>query len=117
MGCLDAVSSEVTALVVDDDHDMCRILELALASVGWRATTVRSAYDAIALFAGYPFSAVFVDARLPDMDGWQLIAELRRLRPETRIIMISGYYFEDDIRVAKALQSAESRRMRQHERA
>jgi len=96
-----------TALVVDDDSDMCRVLELALASAGCRATTAGSGQSAIALFSDHPFSVVFVDARLPDMDGWRVIAELRHRRPEIRVIMISGYYFEDDVRVAGALQAAE----------
>jgi CheY-like chemotaxis protein len=107
MRCGDKPFSAATALVVDDDSDMCRILELALASAGCTATTVGSAQGAIALFADHPFPVVFVDARLPDMDGWRLIEELRGLRPEIGIIMISGYYFEDDVRVAKALQASE----------
>jgi DNA-binding NtrC family response regulator len=102
-----APSTAGTALVVDDDRDMCRVLEIALVSDGYDATTTGSAQGAIALLAERPYPIVFVDARLPDMDGWQLIEELRRLRPETRIIMISGYYFEDDVRVAKALQTSE----------
>lgn len=95
-----------TALVVDDDGDMCRVLEIALGSAGCKATTTGSARGAIALLAQHPYPVVFVDARLPDMDGWQLIHQLRRLRPEVRIVMISGYYFEDDVRVAKALQAS-----------
>lgn len=96
-----------TALVVDDDRDMCRVLEIALGSTGCEVTTTCSANGAIAQLAERPYPIVFVDARLPDMDGWQLIEELRRLRPEIRIVMISGYYFEDDIRVAKALQASQ----------
>jgi CheY-like chemotaxis protein len=107
MRCVDQPFSAATALVVDDDCDLCRILELALASAGCKATTVGSAQGAIALFADHAFPVVFVDARLPDMDGWRLIEELRRLRPEIGIIMISGYYFEDDVRVAKALRASE----------
>jgi len=107
MSCVDQPPAATTALVVDDDYDMCRILELALASAGCNAMTVGSAHGAIARFADHPFPIVFVDARLPDMDGWRLIEELRRRRPEIRIIMISGYYFEDDVRVAKALQQSE----------
>ena len=95
------------ALVVDDDGDMCRILELALTGAGWIATTAGSAALAIARCGDSPFQIAFVDARLPDMDGWRLIEELRQRRPEIRAVMISGYYFEDDVRVARALQTSE----------
>jgi CheY-like chemotaxis protein len=102
-----APSTAGTALVVDDDRDMCRVLKIALGSAGCDATTTGSAKGAIALLAERRYPIVFVDARLPDMDAWQLIAALRRLRPDIRIVMISGYYFEDDVRVIKALQASE----------
>lgn len=94
-----------TALVVDDDQDMCRVMELALAGVGCVATTAGSARRAIALATRRAFPVAFIDARLPDMDGWRLIEELRQRRPAIRIILVSGYYFADDIRIAEALQA------------
>lgn len=93
------------ALVVDDDRDMCRVLELVLTSAGCHVTTAASGERALLLAAKRAFPIAFVDARLPDMDGWRLVEELRRLRPATRIIMVSGYYFADDLRVAEALQA------------
>ena len=48
----------------------------------------------------------FVDARLPDMDGMRLIEELRALRPSMRIIMISGYFLDDDVRILEAVRTA-----------
>lgn len=95
-----------TALVVDDDADMCRMLEIALASVGCKATTATSARRAIALLRKRSLPLAFVDARLPDMDGWRLIDELRLIRPTIRIVMISGYYFEADVRIVEALQAS-----------
>ena len=41
------------------------------------------------------------------MDGLRLIEELRRLRPEMQIIMISGYYLEDDMRISNAVRAGE----------
>lgn len=93
-------------LVVDDDQDMCWILEVALTGLGCAVTTVCSAQEAIASVAVHAFPIAFVDARLPDMDGLRLIEELHSLRPAMRIIMISGYYFEDDIRILEAVQAS-----------
>lgn len=94
-----------TVLVVDDDLDMCWVLEAALAGLGCAVTTVGSARNAISLVAEHAFSTAFVDARLPDMDGLRLIEELRRLRPAMRIIMISGYYLEDDVRISDVVRA------------
>jgi DNA-binding NtrC family response regulator len=93
-------------LVVDDDQDMCWIFDIALADLGYAVTTVGSAQSAFSLVADNDFPIAFVDARLPDMDGLQLIAELRGLRPAMRVIMISGYYLKDDVRILEAEQAA-----------
>jgi len=95
-----------TALVVDDDRDMCWILELALSDLGYAVTTACSARSAISSATDASFPIALVDARLPDMDGLRLVERLRALRPAMRIVMISGYYLDDDIRIAKAIRAA-----------
>jgi DNA-binding NtrC family response regulator len=92
------------ALIVDDDQEMCWVFEVALASVGCVATLAGSALDAIAVASEQVFPIAFVDARLPDMDGLRLVDELRALQPGIRITVISGYFFEDDERISKAIQ-------------
>ena len=94
-----------TILVVDDDKDMCWVLEAALAGLGCTVTTVGLARKAISLVAKHAFSTAFIDARLPDMDGLRLVEELRELRSAMRIIMISGYYLEDDVRISDVLRA------------
>jgi DNA-binding NtrC family response regulator len=103
---LPAGATARAALIVDDDTDMCWTLALALARAGFGATSAGSAEQALALAARAAFAIAFVDARLPDMDGIQLIGELRRLLPALKTILISGYYFEDDPRVSAALAAA-----------
>jgi DNA-binding NtrC family response regulator len=95
-----------SVLVVDDDQDMCWVLEGALASLGCVVTSVGSAGSAISVATKSAFPVAFVDARLPDMDGMKLIAELRALRPSMRIIMISGYFLADDVRILEAVRSS-----------
>ena len=101
------VSAPKTVLVVDDDQDMCWALASALGGAGHTATTVGLAGEAIALLAGTAFLIAFVDARLPDMDGLQLVQVLRGLQPDMRLIMISGYYLEDDACILEAIRGRE----------
>ena len=96
-----------TVLVVDDDHDMCWVLERALGNLGCAVTSVGLGANAISIVTERDFPIAFVDARLPDMDGLRLIIELRVLRPSMRIIMISGYFLEDDVRILEAVGKAE----------
>jgi DNA-binding NtrC family response regulator len=95
-----------TVLVVDDDQDMCWILEVALSGLGCVVKKVGTAQNAIALVTDQAFPVALVDARLPDMDGLRLIQELRNLRPTMGIIMISGYYLEDDARILEAMRAS-----------
>ena len=85
---------------------MCWALEGVLASLGCAVTSVGLGRSAISAVKESAFPVAFVDARLPDMDGMRLIAELRALRPSMRIIMISGYFLEDDVRVLEAVRTA-----------
>ena len=86
---------------------MCWVLKGALASLGCAVTSVGLGRSAIAVVMESAFPVAFIDARLPDMDGLRLIAELRVLRPSMRIIMISGYFLEDDVRILEAVRTAE----------
>jgi DNA-binding NtrC family response regulator len=95
-----------TVLVVDDDQDMCWILEVALSGLGCVVKKVGTAQNAIALVTDQAFPVALVDARLPDMDGLRLIEKLRNLRPTMGIIMISGYYLEDDARILEAMRAS-----------
>ncbi len=104
---IDGPRAPETVLVVDDDQDMCWVLERALASLGCAVTSVGLGRSAISVVTESAFPIAFVDARLPDMDGLRLIAELRALRPSMRIIMISGYFLEDDVRILDAVRTAE----------
>ncbi len=96
-----------TVLVVDDDHEMCWVLERALANLGCAVTSVGLGRSAISIVTERAFPIAFVDTRLPDMDGLRLIRELRVLRRSMRIIMISGYFLEDDVRILEAVRTAE----------
>lgn len=94
------------ALVIDDDPEMGWVLAAALAGAGCRATVVGSGGEAMALLAANAFPLAFLDARLPDMKGLDLARELRRNRPAMRIIMISGYFFADDLEVDDAIKDS-----------
>ena len=85
---------------------MCWILEVILAGIGYAPTTVGSAQRALSSLTEQTFPIAFVDARLPDMDGLRLVEELRSVQPAMRIIMISGYFLEDDACIVKAMQAS-----------
>jgi DNA-binding NtrC family response regulator len=94
-----------SALVVDDDLDMCWVLEAALKGVGCAAITVSTGRDALKLITTESFPIAFVDARLPDIDGLRLSEQLRRVQPELRIFIVSGYFLTDDAEILEAIRT------------
>jgi len=91
-------------LIVDDEPDMCWALENILRPAGFRVTTTTSGAEALALLAGEPYAAAFVDVKLPDLDGLELAALIRQRNPHTAIVLISGYYYQEDKIITERLQ-------------
>ncbi len=87
-------------LLVEDDADLRSLLFEALTEVGgFLVCTVETAGAAQALMAGYgdSFAAVVLDISLPDEDGRDLCASLRRQGFHLPVILLSGLGGEDDI--------------------
>ena len=91
-------------LIVDDEPDMCWALTRLLNKYGISSNQALGALEALQyLRAADPYQLAFVDAKLPDMDGLELARRLRQLVPEIRIVMVSGYFYRDDVAVQEAM--------------
>ncbi|MFQ5813799.1 MAG: response regulator [Anaerolineae bacterium] len=91
-------------LVVDDEPDMCWALENILRPAGYAVTTTTRGAEALELLAGEPYVAAFVDAKLPDLDGLELAGLIRQRSPDTAIVLISGYFYQEDRAITEGLQ-------------
>ena len=91
-------------LIVDDEPDMCWALQHILAKNRFVSKTALTGQDALALMAVNDFGMVFVDAKLPDMEGLELARRIREMNPGARIVMVSGYFYRDDASVQKAFE-------------
>ncbi len=87
-----AGATAVRLLVVDDDPDISRLLEQALAAPGRRIEVADSAAALRGLVAVRDYDLIVLDLLLPDADGRTLLAELRRDPGTARvpIIVLSG---------------------------
>ena len=77
-------------LLVDDDAPFRQRLQLTLERKGFAVTSVGSIAEARRHASLKPGYAV-VDMRLDDGNGLDLVAELRALRPDIRIVVLTGY--------------------------
>src|SRR5829696_5827822 len=86
-----AVPSDRTLLIVEDDKSFLQRLARAMESRGFTVTTAESVAEGLMhLETGSPAFAV-VDMRLGDGNGLEVISALKRRRPDSRALILTGY--------------------------
>jgi DNA-binding NtrC family response regulator len=78
-------------LIVDDEDGMRRLLSRVLTREGYETSAVGSGAEALRLVASERFDLVVTDIKMPEMDGLQLLAELKEYEPSLPIIVITAY--------------------------
>ena len=92
-------------LVVDDEPEMCWVFKTMLEQQGYAVKTATSAGEAFAWSSSHEFRVALLDAKLPDIDGLELARQIRRSCPGVFVIMISGFYYNDDSQIDIALKT------------
>jgi DNA-binding response OmpR family regulator len=79
-------------LVIDDDESICETLKAIFErNAAFRVDVAHTAKDAIRLSKVKTYNAAFIDIKLPDMNGIDLLTKLRDTVPKMVKIMITGY--------------------------
>lgn len=84
-------------LIIDDDIDMCILLNRFLTKHGYEVETAHSGNKGLAKFEESNFDIVLSDFRLGDMDGKDVLVEIKKLNPSAIVLIITGY---SDIKTA-----------------
>jgi len=95
----------VHVLVVDDEEDLCWMIEKALRPAGFAVKSANSGEQALKYLVEKTYQVAFVDAKIPDMDGLSLAALIRQRSPRTSIILISGFYYSEDETIVEGLKN------------
>jgi CheY-like chemotaxis protein len=82
---------------------MCWALEQVLHKKGLVTHKALSGQEALPLVRTHAFATAFLDAKLPDMDGLELARQILKIDPHISIVMVSGYFYRDDLAIQKAL--------------
>jgi two-component system nitrogen regulation response regulator GlnG len=80
-----------TVLIIDDEESIAWALRKACERQGYRAEVCATAEDGLAAAAANPPDAVFLDIRLPGMDGLTALGELRARAPNAGVIVITAH--------------------------
>jgi CheY-like chemotaxis protein len=81
-----------TVLCVDDERIGLRVRKIMLESHGFTVLTASDGRQGIAIFNENPVDLVVLDYFMPDMNGGDVAAEMRKARPDVPIIFLSAYF-------------------------
>ena len=78
-------------LVVDDDEDICLYLKEFLTREGYRVSTVSQPLQALPEIKEGRHQIVLLDVRMPDVDGVELLQEIRAIDSDICVIVMTAY--------------------------
>lgn len=82
--------SPTTILLVDDEPSLISLLTLVFETEGFAVLSALSGAAGLHLFSSNPVDVVVLDFLMPGMDGGQVAQQMRSLRPEVPIVMLSA---------------------------
>jgi two-component system response regulator RegA len=87
----DELPEDVSLVIVDDDRAFLQRLARAMETRGFQVRTGHSVAEGLDLIRQKPPAFAVIDMRLEDGNGLDVIAELARMRPNSRAIVLTGY--------------------------
>jgi PAS domain S-box-containing protein len=86
-----SASSSSTILLVDDEPDILRTLQLILKPEGYRIDVTSTGASALEALKEHPYDVVVLDVGLPDMDGLLVLEKMTGYRPDLPIIILTSF--------------------------
>jgi signal transduction histidine kinase/CheY-like chemotaxis protein len=88
-----------TVMVVDDEETVRTVGARLLESFGFRTIMAQDGRDAVQKFSAHQgeIRMILMDLTMPHMDGEQAFRELRRIKPDIRVLLMSGFNEQDAI--------------------
>src|SRR6266446_6177488 len=84
-------STKTRILVADDEDSLRWVLEKGLRQAGYEVSSVKDGEAAIRAFAAEPFDLVFLDVRMPGVDGLTALARLREVHADACVVVMTAH--------------------------
>ncbi|MBN4083055.1 response regulator [bacterium AH-315-B06] len=92
--------TKLRVFIVDDDIDFAESLAEVLTSRGHHVEMAYSGEDAVERFRDTDFDIAFMDYKLPGKNGVESFFEIRKMKPDAKVMMMTGYRVEHLLRQA-----------------
>ncbi len=93
-------SKAFRVLVVDDDPEIGTLFRRVLGNRSQTVTVARDGYEALERVNQEKYDLVFLDVKLPGMDGVETLEKIKNISPDSIVVMMSGYSVEEEIKKA-----------------
>ncbi len=94
------MEDRASILIVDDNLSLCKTMSFVLERKGYGVTTARDGPSAIEKIQESAFDIIFMDIKMPVMDGVETYKKIKNIRPEAVVIMMTAYAVEDLVQEA-----------------
>lgn len=84
-------NEQISILILDDEPIVTKRLKPSLEKKGYYVETFTRSIDAITRFKQRPFDIVITDLKMEGIDGMEFLTEVKEMRPETEVIVITGF--------------------------
>lgn len=84
-------------LTIDDEAEIRDLLGAVLGSRGYRVTAAGSGVEALRIAQAGPIDLIISDLQMEDVDGLELIAQLKQIHPDTPAILLTGVLFDPEV--------------------
>jgi CheY-like chemotaxis protein len=84
-------------LLVDDENDICFTFKETLEDSGFITDTYNNPVSALNNFKAHIYNLVILDIKMPDMNGFELYKEIKKIDPNTKICFLTAAeeYYEE----------------------
>jgi len=90
-----ASEEKASILIVDDDISLFKTMSFVLGRKGYAVTTAKDGPEAIKRVKENAFNVIFMDIKMPLMDGVETYKRISRIRPQAVVVMMTAYAVED----------------------
>lgn len=87
-------------LLVDDNVNQCKTMAFILQRRGYSVTIAQDGLQAISLVEKNPYDIIFMDIKMPTMNGVEAYKQIKKIRPEAKVMMMTAYAVEDLVQEA-----------------